>query len=135
MNDNLNEGAEGSEGTVFLGEEKDNRASKNSASRAKVSGLRADDNAVETKTMETLHKQPVKRIVIDSTETQKEDVHVAVNGHTYCIQRDKEVELPLAVIEVLDNAKTTVYKQVKRENGEGYDLVPSEVRRFPYRTA
>ncbi len=99
----------------------------------KKPGLRSDDPGITTKTRDELHKQRMVRIIIDSTREEKEDVPVSVNGHSYLIKRDKEVELPLSVLEVLDNAEMTDYKQVRRENGEGYDMVPTKVKRFPYR--
>ena len=87
---------------------------------------------VIAKTKAALRKEDKVRIKIMSTETQRDDVPVGVNGHTYLIKRDEPVEVPLSVLEVLDHATYTAYTQVKRESGEGYDLVGREILRFPY---
>jgi hypothetical protein len=69
-------------------------------------------------------------VVINSTAEDKDDVFVALNGFAFTIQRDKEVQIPFSVYQVLMDAKSTVYRQVKREDGEGMQMVETEIQRF-----
>lgn len=126
-------------GTTAVAEEKPTRdvtkigQGKPGPGRPTAAILSSDPN-IASKTRDSLHGERKKRIVIPSTEREKTDVPVAVNGYTVLIQRDKEVEVPLSIIEALDNSTMTIYDQVKRPDGqEGYDLVPRKVRRFEYR--
>lgn len=63
-------------------------------------------------------------IVVGESETDKQPVVVAVNGRNYVMQRGKEVSVPPSVIEVLNNAKKTVW------NSEMTNY--SRVLRYPY---
>lgn len=91
----------------------------------------AIDNTAEVK--KELQRQKKVRILIPSTETQRDDVSVAVNGYAYNIKRDAEVEVPESVVEVLKNARTTTYIQRKREDGgEGNELIPQHSPRFAF---
>ncbi len=83
-------------------------------------------------TKRALHRQQHYKIIIPSTETEKADVPLGVNGHIYQVKRDEEVVVPASIIEVLDHAKARFYKQVKREDGNGMDLVPFDALRYPY---
>ena len=86
-------------------------------------------------TRDALKKQRHYKISIPSTETQKDPIHVAINGYAYNIPRDTEVSLPESVIEVLRNAKYTVYTLKKRGEGEeGNELVGQDVQRFPFQS-
>ncbi len=85
-------------------------------------------------TQAILAKQKKHKIMIPSTERDKGAVPVGINGYVYNIPRDKEVEVPEAVLEVLKNASYTVYTQKKREEGEGNELVGTEVRRFAFQS-
>lgn len=69
-------------------------------------------------------------VIINSTTEDKDDVFVAVNGYAITIQRDKEVQIPFSVYQALMDAKSTVYRQVKREDGEGMQMVETEIQRF-----
>jgi CRISPR/Cas system-associated exonuclease Cas4 (RecB family) len=80
-------------------------------------------------TRKILAEEKKVTVVINSTEIDKDDVFVAVNGYAMIIQRDKEVPIPLSIYEALQNAKMTVYRQVKREDGEGMQLIETEVQR------
>jgi hypothetical protein len=90
-----------------------------------------DDASIIVKTMEALKSQEKVKIMIPSSETEKDPVTVSINGYVYQIQRDQTVEVPKDVYRVLLDAKTTTYVQRKREDGEGNDLVPSTSLRFP----
>ncbi len=86
-------------------------------------------------TRDALKKQKHYKISIPSTETQKDPIHVAINGYAYNIPRDTEVSLPESVIEVLKNAKYTTYSLKKRGEGEeGNELVGQDVQRFPFQS-
>ncbi len=94
-----------------------------------------DDRGIEKKiatTGELLKKQPRVKIIIQSSERDKGPVDVAINGYAFRIKRDEEVEVPEDVLKVLDNAIMKIYDQVKREDGEGMQLVERKVKRFPY---
>lgn len=109
----------------------------------KIDEIMGDDPGLMTKTKAALQAQRKVKITIPSTESDKTDVMIGVNGYVFQIQRDKEVEVPYDVMEVLMNAKFTTYNQRPRteygpngEKPEGMELVASEVLRFPYqRTA
>lgn len=97
--------------------------------------IRPDPKKAAPKTiMEELHGQKKIKIMIASTERDKEAVTVGVNGYHYNIPRDQWVEVPESVIEVLNNSKMTTYTQKKREAGEGNEMVAVDVARFPYQT-
>lgn len=113
---------------------------KAAAPKAKVIApdidVELDEDEIERQRMrdslETLKAQRKLKIVISSTETQKEDVKVGVNGHVYQIPRDVECEVPEAVVTALENAKITMYRQQKRADGEeGMEMIPYDVARFP----
>lgn len=69
-----------------------------------------------------------QRIIIhDGDETESRDVFVSVNGRAFQIQRGVEVDVPLEVIEVLNNAKKA--RLIQKPGGEN---VFREVPRFSY---
>ena len=78
-------------------------------------------------TKEILSTEGKYTVVINSTERDKEPVFVAINGHTYNIPRDTEVELPDSVVRVLSDARVTVYIVVP-----GHTPSAREVNRFSY---
>lgn len=86
------------------------------------------------RTKKELEKQPKVKIRIPSTETEKDDVTVGINGYTYQIKRDTEVLVPRSVAQVLEDAKITIYTQKKRENGEGNELVATVAQRIPFQS-
>jgi hypothetical protein len=79
-----------------------------------------------------LRAQKKIKIMIPSTETQHEPVPVQINGYAFLIERDKEVLVPESVVEVLRNAQFTTYKQIKREDGEGNQMIPLTSLRFAF---
>lgn len=83
-------------------------------------------------TIDELKSQKKVKIMIPSSEQEKADVSIGINGYVYQIKRDEIVEVPMAVIEVLNNAKMSTYVQRKREDGEGNELVEMVVQRIPY---
>lgn len=94
--------------------------------------IRADDQSIITETRKVLQREPKVRVMIASTETEKQPVDVAINGYTYRIARDNEVEVPESVLEVLRNAQYEIFTQKERtDGGEGIEMVPSFVARFP----
>jgi len=64
---------------------------------AKVSVVKADDKGKRTP------------IILQSTQSDKRPLIVAVNGFNYSIPRDIRVDVPEEVIEVLNNAVETHY--------------------------
>ena len=46
-------------------------------------------------------KPKMVKIKLPITRTEKDDVYVAVNGHSYLIKRGETVEVPASVAEVL----------------------------------
>ena len=55
-----------------------------------------------------------------------DDIFVAVNGKAYLIKREHEVELPAEVLEVIKNARQTVFEHSARGVAE------RDVQRFGY---
>ncbi len=96
--------------------------------------LNSGDVAITSKTAHLMRGVKRVKIRIPSTEAPggKDDVTVNINGYLFQIKRDEDIEVPEAVLKVLDNAVMTHYKQKKREGGEGYEMVPMKVMRFPY---
>lgn len=94
--------------------------------------LTGGDESAMSKTRDALRKETTVRIVIPSTETEKDAVTVGVNGYVYQIARDKPADVPASVAAVLDNAVTVRYTQRPRDNGEGMETIPVESMRFPY---
>lgn len=86
------------------------------------------------RTKRELAKQPKIKIRIPSSETEKDDVFVCINGYTFQIKRDVEVEVPRSVAKVLEDARYTLYTQKKRADGEGNELIPQTVQRIPFQS-
>jgi len=78
---------------------------------------------------EQVKKTEKKRIIIHNSPEPggKEDVFVSINGKSYNIKREKEVEVPVAVLGVLDDAVMILYE--KDDKGK---LVEKTVKRFSY---
>lgn len=89
-----------------------------------------NDGDPTERTRKELATEKTVTVVINSTAEEKDDVFVAVNGLAFTIQRDKEVQIPFSVYQALMDAKTTVYRQIKRDDGEGMQLVETEIQRF-----
>lgn len=58
----------------------------------------------ETPVAETPNKKPEKAYFTIPFSPDEDSMYVSVNGKNYLIQRDKEVLLPVAVIEVIKNS-------------------------------
>ena len=89
-----------------------------------------NDGDPTERTRKELAAEKKVTVVINSTAEDKDDVFVAVNGFAVTIQRDKEVQIPFSIYQALLDAKTTVYRQVKREDGEGMQMVETDIQRF-----
>jgi hypothetical protein len=89
-----------------------------------------NDGDPTERTRKELATEKKVTVVINSTAEDKDDVFVALNGFALTIQRDKEVEIPFSVYQVLMDAKSNVYRQVKREDGEGMQMIETEIQRF-----
>ena len=63
-------------------------------------------------------------IILNESDTDKQPVVVGVNGKNYVMKRGKPVAVPLAVIEVLNNAKKVVWNMAMDEH--------HSVMRYPY---
>ena len=68
------------------------------------------------------------RVVFHSQEGPggDDDIFVAVNGRAYLIKREHEVNLPAEALEVLKNARQTVFEQSER------GVVERDIQRFGY---
>lgn len=130
-NDELDGEPSGAPGP-FIPEKKESKLKAAEKYRSIDAASSGDANFVG-KTQKHIASAKKMRILIPSTETQREDVFVQVNGVSFQIKRDVEVDIPTPVLEALNNAVQTVYTQTKRPDGEGYDMVPRDVMRFPYR--
>lgn len=82
-----------------------------------------------------LDAQKKVKIIIPSTEVDREDVKVGIMGYVYQIKRDTPVAVPMSVVKALQDAVMTTYKQVPRKDkdSEGYDMIPFETMRYPFR--
>lgn len=90
----------------------------------------AVDNTKEV--VRELRAQRRFKIRINSTDSEQEDVPVGIQGHVFLIKRDTEVVVPESVVEVLRGATKTLFRQRKRADGEGNELVPYQAPRFPF---
>lgn len=88
------------------------------------------DNTREVK--DELNLQKKVKLMIPSTEHDRQPVPVGINGYVFLIERDKEVQVPESVVQVLRDAKLTTYKQKKREDGEGNELIPIVSQRWAF---
>ncbi len=79
-----------------------------------------------------LRKQRKVRIVIQSgrTDHERSPVPVAVNGHEYLIERDKEVDVPEGVVNVLKLANEQV---AQTTDGAQVNTTFHTAARFAYR--
>lgn len=102
---------------------------------APAAAVKGSDIALIMKTKADLEIEQKVEIKIPSTETQREDVFVGINGYVFQIQRDKWVKVPKSVVTQLANMTTTTYRQQKREAPEeGNELIAIESQRFPFQT-
>lgn len=82
------------------------------------------------KTTKTANEQKPEtvKIIIESTETESGDVYLNLNGDGFLIQRDVEVEVPVALLKILD--KSVI--QTMRQNTKTEKMEPVQIKRFPY---
>lgn len=66
-------------------------------------------------TEEALAKEKKIKIKLPLTRTEKDDVPVGVNGHTWLIKRGEEVEVPECVVESLNNSEEALAKAMAFE--------------------
>ena len=73
------------------------------------------------------------KIIIHKTENPNEvdPVFVGVNAKGYTIKRGVEVEVPSAIVEVLDHAMKDTYHSVPNDRG-GMDIEKRTSRAYPY---
>ena len=75
-------------------------------------------------------KKPKRKTVIfhnQDGDVGVQDIFVSVNGKAYQIKREVEVELPIEVIHVIDNAIITKFSRDEK----GKEIV-RDVKRYPY---
>ena len=106
------------------------KAAKEAPPVKKAEGGRYD-NKVKVD-LNALPKVKIKIHSIADNPEGKSDETVTCNGRAYLIKRDQVVEVPDAILEILDHAKEKHYELLKREDGGGNELVEYEVQRFPY---
>jgi hypothetical protein len=71
------------------------------------------------------------KITIASTEKEKTPVFVGINGISYNIPRDVEVEVPHCVVMTLREAVTKSYTITESPGAEGAKINVASVPRFP----
>lgn len=98
--------------------EDNNDATKASASAPAPAAAPAGGKKTKAEAKAAGISDTLKTITIHNGEgaAGREDVFVGVNGYSYNIKRGKPVQVPVEVLEVLNNAVTTVY-----ENGASID--------------
>ena len=73
-----------------------------------------------------------KIVIHESTDVNAVNpVFVGVNGTGYTINRGQEVDVPAAVVEVLNNARETLYERKKDKFGREY-MSPREALSYPF---
>tara|TARA_B100000795_G_scaffold233299_1_gene191966 strand:+ start:1980 stop:2456 length:477 start_codon:yes stop_codon:yes gene_type:complete len=88
------------------------------------------DKPLEGKDMSGVKR--VKIIIHESADPNAVNpVFVGVNGKGYTISRGEEVDVPTGVVEVLNNARETLYERKKDEYGKEY-LSPREALSYPF---
>lgn len=107
-----------------LNEKTEKESAKKSSAKEKI------DNTEDVQ--KTLRAQKHVKIMIPSTETDRDPVVVSVNGYVYMIKRDASVEVPEAVVEALKNAILIQFAQKRREDGDGNELIPVAARRYAF---
>lgn len=65
--------------------------------------------------MSTTNTEKKAKIKLPLTRNEKDDVYVAVNGKPYLIKRGVTVEVPAAVVEVLDNKEAMLTEAITFE--------------------
>jgi|GEM_PF-1866510 len=98
--------------------------------KGEVTAKEGGDDVNQVK--DELDAQKKYKIMIPSSELDREDIKIGICGYTYVIQRDKPVAVPESVLRVLQEAVSTSFKQVARKDSEGYDLVPFDSMRYPF---
>lgn len=80
-----------------------------------------------------LQRAPKVTIMVNDRrgEEESDDVFVGVNGVNFQIQRGVEVEVPLPVAMVLENAKQTVYETRKSPEGRTI-MIERIVSAYPF---
>jgi len=74
----------------------------------------------------------IKIIIHESADPNAVNpVFVGVNGKGFTITRGQEVDVPTGVLEVLNNARETLYERKKDEYGKEY-LSPREALSYPF---
>lgn len=73
------------------------------------------------------------RIVVhqDGSPGAEKDIFVGVNGVGYHIKRGAEVEVPRAVVTVLEESVKTVYESVRNDDGST-TMVPRTIPTYPF---
>lgn len=73
------------------------------------------------------------RIVVhqDGTPGAEKEIFVGVNGVGYRIKRGVEVEVPRAVVRVLEESVKTVYEQVRNEDGS-VSMIARDLPTYPF---
>ena len=81
---------------------------------------------------DTLRSAPKVKIKVHKTGLPNErDVYVGVNGVGFQIQRGEEVDVPVPVMKVLENAVQTVHQWKKAPDGSLLE-VKTEVQAYPF---
>ena len=92
----------------------------------------AQPDLVPTDPRDVLRIGPKVKIKIHKTGLQTErDVYVGVNGVGFQIQRGEEVDVPLPVMKVLEDAVQTVYQWKKAPDGSLTE-VKTAVQAYPF---
>jgi hypothetical protein len=90
--------------------------------------------ALTEKTKKELHKSKHCYLTIHSTENEKFSVPVGINGYVYNIPRDKQVIVPMQVVQVLRDAVVDDFVQEKDKSGVS-TIKATTYNRIPFSSA
>lgn len=103
------------------------------AAKARTAELEAMVSMQEEKIFRQIAQQKKARIVIPSGRSEHErcPVPIGLNGREFLIERDREVDVPVGVLNVLNLAQA----RIARTSGDGPETVTSfhNAPRYPYR--
>lgn len=73
-----------------------------------------------------MEKEKTVKIKLPLTRNEKEDVYVGINGHSWLIERGKEVEVPWNVAKVLERQEKMLSQALEFEEKAAAPLMKME---------
>lgn len=110
-------------------------AKRDELDAARAAVLAGRESPAEAAKAEAMIRQPdqsrlYKLTIFPTSENDRGDVFIGVNGYAYTIQRGKEVVVPQAVVDVLNNAVITTMRYFPDEPGKKPE--PMQIHNYPF---